>query len=250
MAPVQNCRAATVAIFAAFLLACAIAPSFTSEEQEGIAAAPSIPADTPSSENAESSSGDSSASDGEKGDALSALDDLTTGGILEKVKNFPLLGEHGASLLQLAEEGLGFNASKLELSKIVPMLAELQKNVHDHYMVTKGSYQPSSLLKRVVSRKSKTRVIRSMKKFAPNTDEGELMQQLDAVTHVLHQLHTNPQTNMRDILHSVSSALGLDLEDEEMQELSTHMQWAQSLMQKFMPLISRAIPGSQKAEEL
>lgn len=60
-------------------------------------------------------------------------DDITIGGILAKLKEFPGLGEQGASLLQLAEEGLGISASKLELGKLVPMLMELQKNVHDHY---------------------------------------------------------------------------------------------------------------------
>ncbi|CDI77297.1 hypothetical protein, conserved [Eimeria praecox] len=32
-----------------------------------------------------------------------------------------------------SEEGLGIQASKWELTKMVPMLIELQKNVHDHY---------------------------------------------------------------------------------------------------------------------
>ncbi|KAL8448777.1 hypothetical protein Emag_003834 [Eimeria magna] len=247
MAPMLRWHAATVAICAALLLSCAVVtPSFASEESEEHAAS----AESASSESATASPEDASESAGDKGSGLGALEELTAGGIIEKMKSFPLLGEQGASLLQLAEEGLGFNTSKMELSKIVPMLAELQKNVHEHYMVTKGSYQPSSLLKRVVSRKSQSKVLKSMKKFAPDTDDGELMQQLDAVTHVLHQLHTKPQTSMQDILHSVSSALGLDLEDEDMEELSTHMQWAHTLMQKFMPFFSKAFTGSQKAEEL
>ncbi|KAL8442413.1 hypothetical protein Emed_007289 [Eimeria media] len=252
MAPMHKWHATSVAIFAALLLSCAfIPPSFASEEtEEQATATPAAPAaDAPASE-AAASPEDASATSADKGEGLGALEELTAGGILEKMKSFPLLGEQGASLLQLAEEGLGFNASKMELSKIVPMLAELQKNVHEHYMVTKGSYQPSSLLKRVVSRKSQSRVLKSMKKFAPNTDDGELMQQLDAVTHVLHQLHTNPQTSMQDLLHSVSSALGLDLEEEDMQELSAHMHWAQNLMQKFMPFFSKSFGGSKKAEEL
>lgn len=183
--------------------------------------------------------------------ALVPVEDLTAGGILGKLKEFPGLGEQGASLLQLAEEGLGISASKLELSKIVPMLVELQKNVHDHYVVTKGKgkYKPSSLLKRVVSRKSQSRVIKSMKKFAPNTDDGELMQQLDVVTQLLHELHTNPENSMHSILKSVSSAVGLDLEEDEMKELTTHMQWAQDFVQKLMPFLPETLAG-QKAEEL
>ncbi|KAL8273551.1 hypothetical protein Esti_002617 [Eimeria stiedai] len=269
MASTLKWRAATVVIFAALLVVCAVTPSLASEgpEKQAASAAPvgasasaaASPEDASASaaaspEDASASAAaspeDASASEGDKGEDWSALDQLTSGGILEKMKNFPLLGEQGASLLQLAEEGLGFNASNMELSKIVPMLAELQKNIHDHYMVTKGNYQPSSLLKRVVSRKSQSKVLKSMKKFAPNTDDGELMQQLDAVTHVLHKLHTNPQTNMQDILHSVSGALGLDLEDEDMQKLTTHMQWAQSLMQKVLPFFSKAFSGSPKAEDL
>lgn len=183
--------------------------------------------------------------------AVGTVEDATAGGIHAKLKDFPLLGERGAGLLQLAEEGLGINISKLELSKMVPMLVELQKNVHDHYVVTKGKgkYQPSSLLKRVVSRKSQNRVIRTMKKFAPNTDDGELMQQLDVVTQVLHELHSNPENSMHDILKSVSAAVGLDLEDEDMKELGTHMQWAQELVQKFFPFLPASLSGN-KAEEL
>ncbi|KAL8425416.1 hypothetical protein Efla_003644 [Eimeria flavescens] len=224
-------------------------PSFASENSDSTAgdaaAADSASALAAAAASKELSEGDSAA-------AAAGADDSTAGGITEKLKNFPVLGESGASLLQLAEEGLGINASKLELSKIVPLLSELQKNIHDHYMVTKGQgkYQPSSLLKRVVSRKSQSRVIRSMKKFAPNTDEGELMQQLDAVTQVLHDLHTNPHHSMQDILNSVSNALGLDLEDEEMQELSTHMRWAQALMQKFLPFFFKGFPANKKADEL
>lgn len=51
-------------------------------------------------------------------------------------------------------------------------------------VLTKGNdgYKPSSLLTRMVGRKSRNRVIKSMKQFAGNTDEGELIQQLDVVT--------------------------------------------------------------------
>lgn len=180
-----------------------------------------------------------------------SADDITAGGILAKLQEFPGLGEQGAGLLQLAEEGLGINASKLELSKIIPMLMELQKNVHDHYVVTrgKGKYKPSSLLKRVISRKSQTRVIKSMKKFAPDTDDGELMQQLDVVTQLLHELHTNPGNNMQSIMQTVSRAVGLDLHDDEMQKLTKHMQWAQELVQKLLPFLPGTLSG-EKAEEL
>ena len=54
-------------------------------------------------------------------------------GIIAKLREFPGLGEHGAGLLQLAEEGLGIKASTLELKTIGPMLMDLQKNVHEHY---------------------------------------------------------------------------------------------------------------------
>lgn len=66
-------------------------------------------------------------------DPSDSLEESTESGILAKLKEFPDLGEHGAGLLQLAEESLGISASKLELGKIVPMLLELQKNVHEHY---------------------------------------------------------------------------------------------------------------------
>lgn len=184
--------------------------------------------------------------------AVAPPEDSTAGGVLAKLKYFPVLGAQGAGLLQLAEEGLGINISNLELSKIVPMLMELQKNVHDHYVLTKGKkgkYQPSSLLKRVVGRKSQSKVIKTIKKFAPNTDDGELIQQLDVVTQVLHELHTNPQNSMHDILKSVSNAVGLDLEDEDMKELGSHMQWAQDLVKKFLPFFPSSLTG-QKAEEL
>lgn len=45
-----------------------------------------------------------------------------------------------------------------------------------------GKYKPSSLLTRVIGQKSRNRVIRSMKKFAPDTEDSELIQQLDIVT--------------------------------------------------------------------
>ncbi|XP_026193051.1 uncharacterized protein LOC34617339 [Cyclospora cayetanensis] len=178
------------------------------------------------------------------------LDGLTASGFAEKLKAFPGLGEHGATLLQLAEEGLGFHANKGELSKMVPMILELQKNVHEHYMVTKGNkYQPSSLWKRVVGRKSQGKVIRSMKQFAPDTDDGELIQQLDVVTQLLHELHTNPQSDMQDVLHTISRAMGYELEAEDLKDLNTPVQWVHDLMKKIMPLLPSVL-GGQKAEEL
>lgn len=54
---------------------------------------------------------------------------------------------------------------------------------------------------------------------------------------------------MQSILKSVSSAAGLDLEDEDMKELNTHMQWAQDLVQKLLPFFPGALTG-EKAEEL
>lgn len=183
-------------------------------------------------------------------DTSDTLEESTENGILAKLKEFPDLGEHGAGLLQLAEESLGISASKLELGKIVPMLLELQKNVHEHYVLTKGKgkYKPS-ILKRVVGRKSQNRVIKTMKKFAPNTDEAELMQQLDIVTQLLHELHTNPQTNIQDVLRRVSSAVGVELEEEDMEQLSTHMEWAQDLVQKLLPYLPASL-GGKKSEEL
>lgn len=171
--------------------------------------------------------------------------------ILETLAQFPGLGKQGAGLLQLAEEGLGINISKLELGKIVPLLIDLQKSVHDHYVVTKGKskYQPSSLLKRVVSRKSQSKVIKSMKKIAPNTDDGELMQQLDAVTQLIHEMHTNPENTVSEVLKSVSNAVGLDLEEEDMAQFNTHMKWAQDFVKKFLPFLPGSV-SEKKAEEL
>ena len=54
---------------------------------------------------------------------------------------------------------------------------------------------------------------------------------------------------MQDIVRTVSKAVGLDLEEDDMKELNNHMQWAQDLMQKIMPLLPSALTG-QKAEEL
>ncbi|CDJ33710.1 uncharacterized protein EMH_0084770 [Eimeria mitis] len=177
--------------------------------------------------------------------------DTTAKGILEKLKQFPGLGEHGAGLLQLAEEGLGIQASKWELKKMVPMLLDLQKNVHEHYMLTKGNgkYKPSSLLTRVVGQKSRNRVIRSMKNFAPDTDDGELIQQLDIVTQLLHELHTNPKNSVHEIMQTVSNAVGFNLEDEDMKELTGHMKWAHDLMEKVFTLLPSSLKGG-KAEEL
>ncbi|CDJ57461.1 hypothetical protein, conserved [Eimeria maxima] len=70
---------------------------------------------------------------GVTGTEIAADEDKTALGIINKLKDYPLLGEKGANLLQLAEEGLGIKASQIELNKIVPMLVELQKNVHEHY---------------------------------------------------------------------------------------------------------------------
>ena len=66
---------------------------------------------------------------------------------------------------------------------------------------------------------------------------------------MLHELHTNPQQTMQEILKNVSSAVGLDLQEGDMKELSSQMQWAQDLMNKILPLLPNSLPG-KKAEEL
>ncbi|CDJ38522.1 hypothetical protein, conserved, partial [Eimeria tenella] len=139
-------------------------------------------------------------------------------------------------------------------SKDIALLAaytEACSNRLPQAVLTKGSskHKPSALLSRVAGRKSRSKVLKSMRYFAPQTEEGELLQQLDIVTQLLHELHTKPSSSMNEILESVSKAVGFELEEEEMKELTGQMKWAHDLMEKILPLFPKALkPG--KAEEL
>lgn len=67
--------------------------------------------------------------------------------------------------------------------------------------------------------------------------------------HLLHELHTNPKNSVHDLMQTVSKAVGFNLEDEDMKELSGHMKWAEDLMGKVFSLLPSSLKG-QKAEEL
>lgn len=64
-------------------------------------------------------------------DAVFPGDAVTS--VVETLKRFPMVGQQGAALLQMAQQSLGINLSNMEMGKIIPMLADLQKNVHAHY---------------------------------------------------------------------------------------------------------------------
>lgn len=43
--------------------------------------------------------------------------------------------------------------------------------------------------------------------------------------------------------------MGVELEEEDMEQLSTHMEWAQELVQKLLPYLPSSL-GGKKSEEL
>lgn len=56
-----------------------------------------------------------------------------------------------------------------------------------------------------------------------------------SLQHLLHEIHTNPENNMTDVLKKVATAVGFELTEEEVNEIQNHMKWAQELISKLIP---------------